>query len=64
MALMIQVKGLQIRIKILIGWINVTAIFSGAIIAIRLGIKSAKMIKREVTNENDKVNPIVSAHSP
>jgi hypothetical protein len=63
-ALINQAKGLQTTIKIWMGLMTETAIFSGAIIAIRFGIKSAKRINSEVTKVNERTKLMVSVQFP
>ncbi len=46
------------------GLMTETAIFSGAIIAKRFGIRSANKINKEVTKVKDKAKLILSVHGP
>ena len=57
----INIKGLNIHIKINMGLIICTAIVSGATIASLLGIKSANSINIPVIIRNDIILPIIDA---
>jgi hypothetical protein len=59
-----QAKGLHTLIKTWIGLITLIAIFSGAIIAKRFGMRSANKINREVTKVKERAKPIVCVQGP
>src|SRR5690606_20141340 len=63
-ALMNHAKGLQTLMKIWMGSMTETAIFSGAIMARRFGIRSANKINNEVTTVKESAKLIFSAQGP